>query len=575
MPTNRFIYQDTTFEYMTIETYVDELIAMIRKQKLIKEQISKLKIRLCTKHSVKQIPTDIQVMIRAKKEDLPFLKALQTKPTRCLSGVSVVAVMTKPRPCPHGRCITCPGGVASAFGDVPQSYTGKEPATRRAMRNDYDPYVQVFNRLEQYLALGQIPQKVDLIIMGGTFPAAPKRYQDSFVTACFAAMNDFSRIFFRKGVLDIMVFREFFELPGQPDDPVRTKNVIAKIRRLKRSSDLESEHKRNETSDIRCVGLTIETRPDYATGKYADQMLRLGCTRVEIGAQSVYDTALAQMERGHTVADTIKAIQVLKDLCFKINIHYMLGLFVDEKEDLEGLRQLFESEDYRPDMLKLYPCMVLKGTKLYDLWKQNKYNPLTTEQAVSLIADFKPYVPEYCRIMRIQRDIPTYMTEAGVDRTNLRQYVADELNRRGTECRCIRCREVGRAKVRLGTPRFTFMHYAASKGSEFFIFAEDKGYLFGFCRLRFPHEFLRPEINHDSALIRELHVYGEAASLGKKGTVQHRGIGKRLMSIAEDIAHTYHRRNIVVISAVGTREYYRKMGYKKKGPYMVKKLIQA
>ncbi len=550
----------------------NELINSLKKRKLSGRDVSRLKNRLCKKYKLKKLLTNIEILMHASADDLDRLKYLQTKPGRTISGVSPVAVMTKPMRCPHGRCLYCPGGVDSLFGSVPQSYTGKEPATRRAIRNMYDPYLQVFNRLEQYVCLGHMPQKVDLIVMGGTFPSVSKRYQREFVTCCFKAMNDFSKLFFKNNTFDVVKFRKFFELPGDIHDEKRVKKVRAKILKLKGKSDLKREHCRNEDSNIKCIGLTIETRPDHGKLKHGNEMLELGCTKVELGIQSVYDDVLKNIQRGHPVSDSIESIRILKDLGFKLNFHMMPGLpGVSRKKDLEGLKELFSNPDFRPDMLKLYPCMVVKGTRLYNLWKQKKYKPLTTKQAAELIVDFKKSVPEYCRIMRVQRDIPTYATEAGVGMTNLRQYIEELLKKKKIKCRCIRCREPRGKKISKKI-KILFEPYEASKGMEFFICAEDvkNDILLGFCRLRFPSQSLRKEITGKSALVRELHVYGTQAEFGKKGSVQHKGIGKQLLQKAEKIAKTYYKNKIVVISGVGVRGYFRKQGYKKQGPYMVK-----
>ncbi|MBW3003090.1 tRNA uridine(34) 5-carboxymethylaminomethyl modification radical SAM/GNAT enzyme Elp3 [Candidatus Woesearchaeota archaeon] len=558
--------------------YYEELIKEIIEKNLTKEQINRLKIKLCTKYKTKHIPTDIEILLHAKENQLPKLKVLQTKPTRSISGVTPIAIMSKPQKCPHGACVMCPSLTKL---NVPQSYTGKEPATMRGIRNNFDPYLQVFNRLEQYIVTSHVPEKIELIIMGGTFPAIPTAYQDNFVKFALKAMNDFSKLFFIEGKLNIKKFKQFFELPGKVGDPKRTKNIQNKLRKIKNKTktNLKQEQKTNEKAKVRCVGMTIETRPDYATLKDANQMLKLGCTRVELGIQSVYDDVLDKIKRGHSVKDTITAIKTLKDLCFKINAHYMLGLpGSSPKKDLEGFKHLFISPDFKPDMLKLYPCMVVKDSELYRIWESNKYKPITTNQAALLIAKMKKEVPEYVRIMRVQRDIPTYATEAGVDRTNLRQYVEKELEKLDIKCRCIRCREAGHVyKKTKNTPNDVVIKvfpYEASEGMEFFISAEDieQDILIGFCRLRFPSQSLRKEITKDSALIRELHVYGVATSIGKKGNVQHKGYGKKLLAIAEQIARDNAKKKMVVISGIGVREYYKKLGYKKQGPYVVKKL---
>lgn len=558
---------------MKTKRFYKELIDKIIKEKPSKKKLNQMKLKLCKKYSIKKQPTDIQILLNANKSQTKKLKLI-TKPTRTISGVAVVAVMSYPFKCPHGKCTMCPGGPESNFGDVPQSYTGKEPATMRAIRNDYDPYFQVFNRLEHYVVMGQMPDKVELIVMGGTFPSYKKRYQEDFTKYCLKAMNDFSRLFFSKKGFDFVKFKEFFELPGDVKDETRAKNIRKKYEKLKTKTTLEKEQKKNESAAIRCVGLTLETRPDYAKLKHANQMLRLGCTRVELGVQSVYEKALKKIKRGHTVKDTIESIAILKDLGFKINAHYMPGLpGISYKEDKEGLKQLFDNSDFRPDMLKLYPCMVTKGTKLYKDYRKGKFKPLTTKKAAKLIADFKRTVPSYVRIMRVQRDIPTYQTEAGVDRTNLRQYIQKYMEEHDWECSCIRCREVGRNPP-IGESEIDYIQYIASKGNEFFISSETENCILGFCRMRFPNKSLRKEIPEDSALIRELHVYGQAVQLGKKEkkSSQHKGIGKKLLAFAEHQARLYHKKKMVIISGIGVRAYYRKFGYKKQGPYMIKSL---
>jgi elongator complex protein 3 len=427
------------------------------------------------------------------------------------------------------------------------------------------------NRLEQYAVQGHIPDKLELIIMGGTFPSFPKGYQEEFISYAFKAMNDFSSLFFRGNELELIKFKEFFNLPGDIFDDKRTDSIHKKLLKIKGKAKLEKEQLKNEKSVIRCVSLVIETRPDYASLKEANEMLRLGCTKVELGVQTIYDSALKRIRRGHTVEDSINATRILKDLGFKINYHMMPGLpSVSLQEDFFSLTALFNYEEFQPDMLKIYPCMVLKGTKLYNWWKKKKYKPLTTKQAIRLIAAFKEVVPERIRIMRVQRDIPTFMTVAGVDKTNLRQYISDYMRKHKTKCRCIRCRE---PKLKIPKEiRIVEKHYLASGGNEFFISAEDtkKDLIVGFCRLRFPSSFLRKEITPGSALIRELHVYGEAVQIGETGRIQHKGIGKELVGRAELIAATYYKNKMVVISGVGAREYFRKLSYKKEGAYMVK-----
>tara|TARA_Y100000310_G_scaffold335391_1_gene417335 strand:- start:8068 stop:9756 length:1689 start_codon:yes stop_codon:yes gene_type:complete len=560
-----------------MKSYYEELVKYIKSKKPGKNKLNSYKIRLCKKHKFKKIPKDIDIILNLSEKDLKSVrKYLLTKPVRTLSGVSVVAMMAAPRKCMHGTCTFCPGGPKSAFGDVPQSYTGKEPSTMRSLRNKFDSYLIMMNRLDQYVCAGHIPDKIEIIIQGGTFPSYPKKYQENYIKGAFQAINDFSKKFFKKnGDVDIKKFKKYFELPGDIYDKKREKSLIKKLLKLKkRKTSLEKEQKANEKTRLRCVGLTIETNPQYGRKAHGDVMLRLGCTRVELGVQTLYDKALKKTNRGHLLKDTINSIQTLRDLGFKLNFHIMLGLpTVTKKMDKMVFMGLFADERFRPDMLKIYPCMVMPGTKLFVDWKKKKFKPITTKVAASIIADFKAFCPEYCRIMRVQRDIPTYVTSAGVDRTNLRQYVDQEAKKKKIQCQCIRCREIGRRKTTTRKVTYHTDEYKASQGNEFFIEAKQGDALVGFCRLRFPFKKLRKEITEDSAIIRELHVFGELVSVGgkaEKGKMQHKGVGKRLMGIAEHICKMYLKNKIVVISAIGTREYYKKLGYRKEGVYMVK-----
>jgi len=551
-----------------------ELIAEIKKNNYSSKELAKLKRQLCLKHSTAKPPTNFEILLHTSQEDLPFLKKkILVKPIRTASGVSPVAIMTKPFACAHGKCTFCPGGPNSYYGDIPQSYTGHEPTTMRALRNNYDAYLQVFNRLEQYVALGHNHDKIELIIMGGTFPSMPIEYQNEFITDALRAMNDFE-IFYKKNEIDIIKFKDFFELPGDVGSKERTEHIHQKLLAIKNSSKttLEKEQHKNETSVIRCVAMCIETKPDWGFLEHGSTMLAQGCTRVEIGIQSVYDDVLKHVHRGHDSADAKKSFQILKDLGFKISAHYMPGLpLTDEKRDINGFKQIFADEDYRPDMLKIYPCMVAPGTALYVQWKQGKFTPLTADQAAQRIVKMKEFIPRYCRVQRIQRDVPTKMWASGVEFTNLRQYITEKY---APKCQCIRCREPMGKAIDHNAIVMNIIEYAANGGKEFFISLDDmkNDIIIGFCRLRFPSQFLRPEITKGSALIRELHVYGTATAIGEEGAIQHRGYGKELMHKAEDIAQQHAKDKMVIISGIGAREYYKKLGYTKEGPYMVKML---
>jgi elongator complex protein 3 len=648
---------------MELRYICKKILEEARKQKVRDlKSFNSVKLNVLRKLNCSIIPKNGTIASVASGEKDGELKSLLSmKPVRTISGVAPIALMTDPYPCPHsikgiGPCTYCPGGPGSSFGDVPQSYTGKEPSTKRAIRNHYDPYLGVFNRLEHYIAMNSVPEKCEVILQGGTFPFSPKIYQDYFVKYLLKAMNDFSKIFYGEDGLNVSRFNEFFEMPADVKDSDRTnriqkklfyiknldlsekknidlvngtffnnfmqnkknyeknvsirldsvknedynfednlihisnkydpnpninsmKTVINKVNDLNNDSiTLEQVQKENETSRIRCIGLTIETKSDYGKLIHGNQMLRLGCTRIEIGIQSIYNEVLEKTNRGNTVEDNIDSIRILKDLGFKINAHYMPGLpYTTRMMDRIGLKSLFDDPEYRPDMLKIYPCMVLAGTKLYDDWKSGVFTPLTTKQAAELIAEMFSYVPEWVRVMRVQRDIPTYATAAGVDKTNLRQYVDIICKERNISSRDIRAREAGINNLKVSSIKkisLNIIKYDASKGKEYFIEAEDKvkDILIGYCRLRFPSQSLRPEITDTTALIRELHVYSEAVSIGKRSenSFQHRGIGKSLMERAEKIAKDNKKNKIVVIAGIGAREYFKKIGYFHDGPYMSK-----
>jgi len=571
-----FLNHHHNFLLMPKNELIQEIIQKLKQKKLSQEKLSQIKLNLCKKYHVKKVPTNIEILLNSTPQEAQKI-GLINKPIRSSSGVSVIAIMSYPFACKHGKCLYCPGGPGSIFGDIPQSYTGREPAAMRAIRNNYDPYLQVFNRLEQYIAAGHFPEKIELIIMGGTFPSFEKKYQENFITYALKAMNDFGELFL-KNKLNFSKYKKFFEMPGDIRNPERTKRIISKIKKLKKKSNLKKEQKRNEKAKIRCVALCIETRPDFCMEKEINNMLKLGTTRVEIGVQTLSNKILKKIKRGHKIEHTIKATQLMKDSFLKTGYHMMPGLpGVSYKEDIDTFKQLFLDSDFRPDALKIYPCMVLEGTELYKLWKQKKYTPLTTKKAAKMIVLIKKQIPKYVRIMRIQRDIPTCMTSAGVDRTNLRQYVSELMKQKKQECQCIRCREPRNRKIDFRKVKIKSYYYTASKGTEVFISAEDikKNILIGFCRLRIPYHPFRKEITKDSAGIRELHVYGESEKIGEKGKkIQHRGIGKTLMQEAEKIAkEVFNKNKILVISGIGVKEYYcKKLGYKKDGVYVSKRL---
>lgn len=562
--------------------FYDKIIEYVLKEAPSKGDLAKEKVRLCREFKMRKVPSDIEIFLNAPKEKLNSLRScLQTKPMRTGSGVAVVAIMTAPFKCPHGKCTYCPGGPKSYFGDVPQSYTGNEPATMRGIRNDYDAYLQVMNRLEQYVVIGQNPDKVELIIMGGTFPSYSYEYQEEFARDSFQAMNDFSELFFEgdgRGLdkFNIEKFKDFFELPGDINDPDRNSKIKAKLLALKKKNKctLLEAQKVNETARIRCIGMTIETKPDWALLEHGNNMLSLGCTRVELGIQTLFDNVLAETHRGHDIFHSMESVKILKDLGFKLNFHMMPGLpGVSREEDIWCYKELFDNQAYRPDMLKIYPTMVMPGTKLYLDYKQGKYLPLSTDQAADIISEMVKFVPSYCRIMRVQRDIPTKHSRGGVDKNNLRQLVDGRMADKGYSLNDIKAKEIGSNKIK-DPVHINVKAYDSSDSKDYFISVDDSnGYLLGFARLRIVKEARRDEFSTNSAIIRELHVYGSAIAIGEDSDkTQHRGFGKKLMKKAELLARDHGCEKMLVISGVGVREYYKRLGYSLEGPYMVKSL---
>lgn len=466
------------------------------------------------------------------------LKLLVRKPTRTLSGVAVVAAMTSPAPCPHGVCVPCPGGVGRRDGcPTPQSYTGREPAALRAIQQDYDPYRQVRTRLRQLEEIGHPLDKVDLIIMGGTITSRPLGYQHWFVKGCLEAMNDHLH---QDGGL------KGSESPG----PRKSFREVAR---------------ENESSRVRNVGTTFETRPDWCRPVQIRNMLILGGTKVELGVQSTDDDLLAEMRRGHTVRDSIEANRALREAGLKVGFHMMPGLpGSDFQRDLRCFRALFEEEEFRPDYLKIYPALVVEGTELYDRYLRGEYSPLADDEAADLISRIKEIIPPYTRLQRVQRDIPAPAIAAGVKKSNLRQLARVRLEARGGGCSCIRCREAGLRGISEGAEvSLRKIAYRACGGEERFLSYEgEDDTLTGFLRLRLS----------EKARVRELHVYGPMTPLGKRGGWQHRGLGSRLLAEAEEIALEKGYDSLEVTSGIGARPYYRRHGYHLAEPYMAKHL---
>lgn len=520
------------------------------------KELMLVKRRLAKKYAV-GLPSNSEVIKiyreqllqkRIKRNEL-LENLLKKRAIRTMSGIAPVAVLTKPFGCP-GECVYCP-----TEKNVPQSYLSNEPAVMRAIRCNYNPYIQVYNRLRALVANGHNPTKIELIVIGGTWSYFPRKYKYWYIANCFAASNDFVE---RRGQKNKE--RGIYHTPR-----VRTKySINLPVKALE--SALLDEQKRNEKAKYQIIGLTLETRPDYINEKEVWEMRKLGCTRVELGVQAIDDAILKKNKRGHGVAEIVAATKLLRNYGFKITYHLMPGLPGSSCEkDLEMFKEYFSDERFQPDQIKFYPTVVTKGSLLYHWWKSGKYQPYTDQELQDLIINCKKYVPEYVRIIRLIRDIPSESIIAGNKITNLRQIMKDK----GVLCRCIRCREIGNTKSIKRNQKYRVEKYLAAAGREYFIsyFDKKEDKLLAFCRLRLSNDNYK-----QAAIIRELHVYGSLVAIGEKVNVQHSGIGKKLVLRAEKIAKDHNFSKILVISGVGVRGYYRKLGYKLRNTYLEKTL---
>ena len=498
---------------------------------------AKLEIKkICTKYSLERIPKNHEILSTVNGKSYEKLqKVLLKKPVKSASGVAVIALMSKPFACPHGRCTYCPGGIEF---NTPNSYTGKEPVTINAIKNEYNPNIQITSKLNQLQLFGHDTSKIELVIVGGTFLFMPKDYQNNFIKSCYDALNGFE------------------------------------------SKDLQTAMKNNETTKNRNVGFTIETKPDYCKKEHVDLMLSYGVTRVEIGVQSLHERVYKIVNRGHDYNDVIESFQISKDSGYKIVAHMMPGLpTMTPKDDIHDFKKLFNDSELKPDMLKIYPSLVLKNTALYDDFIAKKYTPYSDEEMLTVLTEVKKMVPKWVRIMRIQREITSSEIQAGPKSGNLRQIIHKRLKDQGYSCKCIRCREAGLSRKNMQSEflKLNRQEYDSSNGREIFISFDDKDEsIYGFLRLRKPSGLAhRNEITQNSCIVRELHVFGKSIKIGnhEEDGIQHSGLGRKLMNEAEKISkEDFDSKKLLVISAVGTREYYKKLGYSLDGPYMSKQL---
>ncbi|WP_424004688.1 tRNA uridine(34) 5-carboxymethylaminomethyl modification radical SAM/GNAT enzyme Elp3 [Haloarcula salina] len=534
-----------------------ELVDRILAGEVERDDVESAKIEVCREYSAPKVPKNSELLDYAPQEHREVLEeVLQRKPVRTASGVSPIAIMTSPERCPHGKCLYCPGGPDSEFSSS-QSYTGHEPAAARGEQNDYDPYGQVTLRLNQLREIGHPVDKAELILMGGTMTARSHDYQEWFVKRALEAMNDFD-----------------VDAEPSPEEGVS----FAEDREDYEFRYLEDVIAENETADVRNVATTFETKPDWCDPEQIDRMLDLGGTKVEVGVQTTFERINREMHRGHGVQASIDANRRLRDSAFKVGFHMMPGQPGMSKEMcLEDFRRIFDDPDFRPDYLKIYPTLVVEGTVTYDWWRKDEFEPLSNDEAAELVAEIKDMIPRYTRLQRVQRDIPADFIEGGVWKSNLRQLARKRMDEHGWTCDCIRCREAGHSDEVAENVEFDVLTYEACGGTEHFISVEDfdNDVLVGFCRLRFPNEPVRRELQ-DAALVRELHVYGNAVGVGQQGgdeDHQHKGYGRKLLERAEELARDAGFPKIAVISGIGVRQYYReKLGYRQDGPYVSKRL---
>src|SRR5215216_1966419 len=476
-------------------------------------------------------------------EDAHLLERIRMKPMRTLSGVTTVTVLTKPYPCP-GKCIFCPTDVR-----MPKSYLPDEPGAMRGLEHQFDPYAQVRSRIEQLKSVGHPTDKIELLILGGTWSSYRRDYQEWFIKRCFDAMNTL----------------EHNSSPNLPETKLEAGELI-------------KAHSINETTHHRNVGLVIETRPDEINPDEIRWLRHLGVTKVQMGAQSLDDHILEINKRGHDVESTRQATSLLRAAGFKIVLHWMPNLLgATPESDREDFARLWK--DFCPDEIKIYPNQLLANAELYEYWQRGEFKPYTTQELIDLIADIKPTIPRYCRVNRVIRDIPSTNVVEGNRRTSLRQDVHAEMKRRGTHSECVRCREVRGKVIDAETLKLDDMVYQTGTAEEHFlsyITPEDK--LTGFVRLSLPSQD-SPQTGmsdlNQAALIREVHVYGQSLAVGaeKRGAAQHAGLGTRLLEEAESVAKAKGFKRMAVISAVGTRGYYLERGFERGEFYLTKTLV--
>lgn len=479
-----------------------------------------------------------------KPKQQKIMQILRKKPIRTASGVAVVTVLTKPYPCP-GQCIFCP-----VEARMPKSYLPDEPGAQRAEKNHFDPYLQTYNRLLALHQIGHNIDKVELIVLGGTWTAYPQAYQRWFIRECLRAMNDLGSCDDRQAVLE------------------RVESAEPEVASW---SQLEAEQLKNETAAQRCVGLVLETRPDEIDQEEVLRLRHLGATKIQLGIQSLQDEVLKKNKRGHDVATTQRAIKLLRQAGFKIHGHWMPNLYGSNVEqDKKDYKRMFVQPDFRPDELKIYPCSLLESAELMEVYQAGQWQPYSHDELLEVLSYVLTHTPQYCRLTRVVRDIPSPEIVAGNKKTNFRQIASQALKKAGraAEMTDIRAREIRREKFKLAEVILDEICYKTSLGEERFLQfvwpqAEGSAKILAFLRLSLPSEPSFMEELGASAVIREIHVYGQAVQIGEtdEAKPQHAGFGTKLIERAKKIAVEAGCKQLAVISAIGTREYYRKKGF--------------
>jgi elongator complex protein 3 len=523
-----------------LEQHGDLLVAILDEVRAVPEWSQKRLTRILRRHRLPdgKIPSKGQLLqgytrlcaLEGQTPDPVLVRRLQAKPTRTISGVAPVAVLTEPGPCP-GECIFCP-----TIKRMPKSYLPDEPGAMRAADHAFDPYGQTAGRIAVMSEIGHNVDKVELLILGGTWSCYPEDYQEWFVRRCLDALNGVD------------------------------------------ASTLTEAQRLNESSPHRNVGLVVETRPDSITPEEVHRLRWLGATKVQVGVQSLDDDILARNRRGHTVAQTRHAMRLLRLAGFKIAVHWMPNLLgATPESDVEDFRRLWDDPAMRPDELKIYPTALLSDTQLHELWRRGQYWPYDEETLVDLLVRCKTLIPPYCRVNRLMRDIPAPNIVAGVRKSNLRQIVQRRMAQSGLACRCIRCREIRSRAVgaeALGLKRLDYDTDATRERFLSYVTPEDQ--LAGFLRLSLPRPGIELPVAElaGCAVVREVHVYGPALELGdrQEGIAQHAGLGTRLLDEARRIARQEDFHRLAVIAAIGTRPYYRERGFEQTGLYMTSQL---